>query len=121
MWSSTWCWENRREVDGLEDSICSCRLFRGLEGEQLREALAFFGARELAYRKGEQLIRIGDAMPSFGLVLEGAVSVCSTDINGNRMIMTSVGRGETFGESLSFLQVRESPIYAQADSDCRIL
>ena len=55
MWSSTWCWENRREVDGLEDSICSCRLFRGLEGEQLREALAFFGARELAYRKGEQL------------------------------------------------------------------
>ena len=69
----------------------------------------------------EQLIRIGDAMPSFGLVLEGAVSVCSTDINGNRMIMASVGRGETFGESLSFLQVRESPIYAQADSDCRIL
>ena len=121
MWSSTWCWENRREVDGLEDSICSCRLFRGLEGEQLREALDFFGAREVAYKKGEQLIRIGDAMPSFGLVLEGAVSVCSTDINGNRMIMASVGRGETFGESLSFLQVRESPIYAQADSDCRIL
>ena len=79
------------------------------EGEQLREALDFFGARELAYRKGEQLIRIGDAMPCFGLVLEGAVSVCSTDINGNRMIMASVGRGETFGESLSFCRSAKAP------------
>ena len=105
----------------MEQSIFACRLFAGLESAQLRDALAFFEAREMAYKKGEQLIRTGDAMQSFGLVLEGAVSVCSTDMQGNRLIMANVTKGETFGESLSFLGVRESPIYAQADSDCRVL
>ena len=96
-------------------------LFRGMNAEERRFALTFLRASESSYKKGDYILRFGEKIPGFGLVLSGTLQVAMDDINGNRMIMASVGRGETFGESLSFLQVRESPIYAQADSDCRIL
>ncbi|MBQ3390922.1 MAG: Crp/Fnr family transcriptional regulator [Clostridia bacterium] len=105
----------------MEQSLFCCILFQGLEEPLLSDALAFFDAKETGFHKGEQLIRMGDPWPAFGLVLEGVVSVCSLDAEGNRLIMANVSAGETFGESLSYLDVAESPIYADAGSDCRVL
>ena len=60
-------------------------------------------------------------MEKFGLVLYGAVRVCTDDIEGNRMIMADVPPGVSFGESLSFLEIPEPMIYAYAADDTGVL
>lgn len=95
--------------------------FRGLSAAQIEYALVFFHAQRRLYQRGEYLVRIGDRLSAFGLVLSGSVQISMTDLNGNRMIMANVAAGDTFGESLSFLNVSASPIYASAESDCDLL
>lgn len=97
------------------------RLFSGLTEEQTDRALQLLKAEFREYRKGEFLHHAGRPMEKFGLVLYGAVRVCTDDIEGNRMIMADVPPGVSFGESLSFLEIPEPMIYAYAADDTGVL
>ena len=97
-----------------------CPLFEGLSDDEIAEALRFYGALEKSYAKGEALIRPGDRVTRFGLVLSGTVQVMMDDIDGLRMIMATVTPGETFGESLCY-RWAESPVYAAASENARVL
>ncbi len=103
------------------EAVRENRLFRGLDAEKLERALAFFDAAEAGYRKGEYLHYMGRPMQRFGLVTRGQILVCTDDINGSRMILASVAAGETFGESLSFLRVEDTPVYIYAATPARVL
>ncbi|MDO4489083.1 MAG: Crp/Fnr family transcriptional regulator [Eubacteriales bacterium] len=97
-----------------------CILFKGLSGDKLPEALAFFNAVEREFKKGEQVKKTTDPMTFFGMVIEGTVQIYSDDIDGNHMIMATVEPGETFGESLCYLK-KNAPIYIEATRDTRLL
>ena len=105
----------------LEYLSTHTEFFRGLSTGQIEYALDFYRAQRRSYQRGECFVHIGDRLSSFGLVLSGIVQVSMTDLNGNRMIMSSVSAGGTFGESLSFLDVSASPIYISAEADCDLL
>ena len=96
-------------------------LFQGLSHSELEHAFAFFHAEEALYKKGDYLLRLGERVNRFGLVLRGTVQVSMDDLNGNRIIMANVSPGGTFGESHCYLQTQESPINIVAGSDCHIL
>ncbi len=102
-------------------AIKSCSLFADLSEQELQSALSLFCAVSAQYRKGEILRSEGERMNSFGLVTRGTVQVFMNDINGDSIIMATVTRGGTFGESLSFLGVREIPVYIQATEDSEVL
>ena len=103
-----------------DDIIRKHLLFSDLSDEDYGRALIFFHAYAKSHMKGEYLNRIGATLDAFGLVLSGNVQVYMVDIDGNEMIMANVSQGESFGESLCFLQ-RETPVYIRAVSDCEIL
>ena len=95
-------------------------LFQELPEDELEYALRFFSAVRKKHGKGDFLNTIGEPLRAFGLVLDGTVQVYMDDIDGNEMIMANVGVGETFGESLCFLE-KETSIYIRAVTDCEIL
>lgn len=101
--------------------IAQNELFADLDEAALSEALSILQAAASVYKKGEFLQQTGKRMPRFALVLSGAVQVCTDDIEGNRMIMADVSEGGTFGESLSFLKVSESPVYIVAAQQAEVL
>ncbi|MBR0138671.1 MAG: cyclic nucleotide-binding domain-containing protein, partial [Firmicutes bacterium] len=90
---------NRRILD-------KCALFKGLSGEELEKALSFLSARKKTYARGEALNRPGEALRSFGLVLEGCICVYIDDVSGDRLLMARVMPGVTFGESLCYLGMK---------------
>lgn len=96
-------------------------LFQELNAEETEAALIRMEAHCTAYRKGETVHPVCTPFEKFGLVLSGSVNVCSDDIQGNRMLMATVEPGNTFGESLCYLDIPEPPVYAVAFSDCQIL
>lgn len=103
------------------DVIRSNPLFAGMSAAQAEEAAAVLDGYTASYKKGEMLHRAGERLQCFGLVLRGTVQACCDDYNGNRIIMAEVSRGMTFGESLCFLKVENSPVYIYASEDCGIL
>jgi len=103
------------------ETVARCSLFTGLEGKQLDEALAFFHARRYNYQKGEFLLRLGEPLPRFGLLLEGELQTFIDEHSGHRMVMAQLAPGDAFGESLSYLQVQESPVFVSATVDSQVL
>lgn len=96
-------------------------LFAGMEKETMRDALRMLRAEGSRCPRGQMIHAAGRPMDRFGMVLEGMVQVCTDDIEGNRMIMAEVPPGAAFGESLCFLGVMDSPVYAWTVEDSRIL
>lgn len=96
-------------------------LFTGMDGDGVRTALAALKAERMVYPRNAVIHAAGTPMDRFALVLSGMAQVCVDDIEGSRMIMAEVVPGVTFGESLCYLRVRESPVYAFAAEETRIL
>ena len=108
--------------DGRDTAILrSNPLFDGLDRDGLARLLAVMKAEKAACEKGALLHAAGTRLNRFGIVLSGAVRVCVDDIEGNRMIMAEVAPGTSFGESLCFLRISESPVYIYASEDSEVL
>lgn len=104
----------------MDSIICKCRLFAGLNDEQLKKALEFFSASRQSYKKGEFLHTVGEPLRRFGLVLSGSVQVYMDDMEGHHMIMANVLPGVTFGEALAFLGT-DNGIYVCAAADSEVM
>ena len=97
-----------------KEAMARCPLFEGLRGEALEDAVAYFGGRRAVYRKGDAVVRLGEPMNRFGLVLSGSVQVIRVDAAGQHLIMAEASAGDTFGESLCFLGVEDEPVHVVA-------
>jgi len=104
----------------MDTLIRSHKLFSDLSEENYREALVYFHAHSSFYKRGETINRLGEPLPAFGLVLEGTVQVFMHDYDGQPIIMAHVHAGDTFGESLSYLEL-ETSVMIYAETDSRIL
>lgn len=102
-------------------AACAHRLFTGLDEDGFLRALALFGGTTSSYKKGETVRAIGLPFPTFGLVLSGTVQVFSLDMDGKEQMMANVGEGESFGESLAYLDIKESPVLVIAAADTTVL
>lgn len=107
--------------DKEKDIVSLSPLFRGLDNRRLRSALEILEAVRAEYKKGETIHVVGSRFKCFGIVLHGMVQACCDDIDGNRVIMAGIDPGSTFGESLCYLSVEDSPVYVIAAEDSSIL
>ena len=88
--------------------------------EDIQSALDAFSAIRQNYEKGA-IIASSCRLMRFGLVLSGTVQVSFTDIDGNSVLMASVSRGDTFGESMCWLKTEEIPVTITAFEDTSLL
>ena len=113
-----------REREPLEGTLAVLRqnpLFAGMDRERAERLLALMKAEKAFYEKGTMLHVSGTPVRRFGILLSGAVQACVDDIEGNRMIMAEVASGVTFGESLCYLKIPDSPVYIIATEDSEVL
>lgn len=96
-------------------------LFKDLNENEIEKALNLFSSVKRKYSKGENIASAGTRLEKFGLVLSGTVQVSFIDIDGNSVIMASVTKGDTFGESLCWLNISEIPVTVTAFTDVEVL
>ncbi len=109
------------EKEALFRTASAHKLFSGLDRDAFSRALSLFEGTLSHYKKGEEMRAMGMPFPSFGLVLSGTVQVFSLDMDGESVMMASVGAGESFGESLAYLGTSESPVSVVAATDASVL
>lgn len=96
-------------------------MFKNLDESGLEKALDLLEASYSEYKKNDVIHPAYKEMKAFGMVLSGVVQACMDDVEGNRIIMAEVAAGNTFGESLCFLEIKDSPVYVYASEPAEVL
>lgn len=96
-------------------------MFKGFGAHETEKAMDWLEADVAEYKKNDLIHPAYREMKAFGMVLSGVVQACMDDVEGNRIIMAEVVAGNTFGESLCFLEVKDSPVYVYASEAAEVL
>lgn len=105
----------------MNEILRLCPLFSDLTDAEIADTLNFYSAKPKKHAKGEFVLRAGEPVSRFGLLLTGSVQIMMDDIDGRQMIMASVSPGQTFAESLCYQAAQESPVYARTVEQSEIL
>lgn len=103
------------------DILKNNALFKGFDEDSICRAVDLMSGKICEYKKGEFAHNDYEKYLYFGLLLSGCVEACVDDIDGNRLIMADVAVGTTFGESLAFLEIENSPVYVYASENSTVL
>ena len=98
-----------------------CRLFDGIEDENLIAILSCLGVHVARYEKHRVLISEGEAVHKVGLLLSGEVQIERVDYFGKRSIVATVEPSELFGEAFAFAEVSSIPVSVIATEDSEVL
>ena len=96
-------------------------IFKGMTEDELDDALKALMAREREYDKDGYILHAGDTTDDMGLVLEGSVRIETSDIWGDRTILSHVGKGGFFAETYALMKDEPLLVDAVANERCRVL
>ena len=84
-------------------------IFSGISEEETEKMLHCLEVRPETFQKDEYILRAGDRVEAFGVVITGKVLIIQEDFWGNRNILAAVGAGHCFAETFAqvlFLNVK---------------
>lgn len=96
-------------------------LFQGVEEQDLEAMLNCLGATERKYMKNDIILLAGSKVTSVGILIEGDAQITREDAEGNRAILSELGKADLFAEAYVAAGSVEIPITVIATSDCRIV
>lgn len=96
-------------------------LFQGVEDGDLEAMLGCLGAAERKYRKNDVILLAGTRVTSVGILVDGNAQITRDDAEGNRAILSELGKADLFAEAYVAAGSMEVPITVIATSDCRIV
>ncbi len=102
-------------------SIIENILFKGLNEEEINEAIRKLDGRVRTITSEEIIFHAGDDANYVGIVLKGAINIIKDDSLGNTRILAALSEGEVFGEVFPFVGIKKYPVSAQAVRDSEIL
>ena len=76
-------------------------IFFGISEEETEKMLHCLEVRPETFQKDEYILRAGDRVEAFGLVITGKVLIIQEDFWGNRNILAAVGAGHCFAETFA--------------------
>lgn len=108
----------------LKDTIINYKdipLFKGVEVENLDSLLYCMRSYVHSYKKGEHINLSNGKGQNVGVVLKGSVNMVKTDIWGKDTLLTYMGEGEIFGETMAAQKEEDAYITFLASSNTEIL
>lgn len=98
--------------------LLRCPLFNRIDETDLLRLLHCLRAQLVHVPKGASVLRQGDPVRHFGLLLEGGLQVVRTDAHGLHSILNIIHPAELFAEAFTFAHLTALPasVYATCDS-----
>ena len=100
--------------------LSNTRLFRGIEEPKIESLLGCFETKEIAFKKGEYVLKEGNPTEYIGIVLSGAVIIELSDVWGNNSVISRIGVGGTFAEAFACAHA-VSPVSVLCKTDGSVL
>lgn len=84
------------------------------------DLLKSFGGEIKTFEEGEKIFQQGEVPMFYFQIIEGKVKENNQDTEGREFIHNILGSGQSFGDSMLFIDKRY-PINAEAITDCRVI
>ena len=88
-------------------------LFRKITSEQKEKLLKDLESETRRYGKGDTVLHYLPSTNVIGVVLEGTVHILRSDIDGVMTLSQTLGEGDVFGTTMSFLNERDCELKAK--------
>ncbi len=106
---------------GLQSALLQSGLFHGLSPQEIEALMACLGVRTVDFSKGSVIAYAGQPQKYLGLVIEGKVSLAKENAQGQRMLLSVIKPGGSFGEMNAFSGVRIWPVTVMAESSGKLI
>ncbi|OCN03967.1 hypothetical protein A4S06_04020 [Erysipelotrichaceae bacterium MTC7] len=73
------------------------------------------------FKRNEQIFSIGDHIHDIYVIMEGTMEISSYDMNGNKKLVTVLGEGELFAESVALGKEHITPFEITAKSPLHVI
>ena len=103
------------------ENLLKTKLFKNLNDNEFQILARNRGFYKHKFKKGENILRTGETINSFGLVISGSVNIEYNDIFGNTNIIGNADSGQVFAEAYSCLPEEPLMVSVSAAEDCEIL
>ena len=103
------------------ENLLKTKLFKNLNDNEFQIIDRNLGFYKHKFKKGENILRTGETINSFGLVISGSVNIEYNDIFGNTNIIGNADSGQVFAEAYSCLPEEPLMVSVSAAEDCEIL
>lgn len=103
------------------ETIKKCRLFEGIEEEDLLRMLSCLGARIVSFDKKYTVLSEGSPAKHVGILLTGSVQVVQMDYYGNRSILSEIHPPQVFAEAFACAGVRALPVSVIANEPSEVM
>ena len=104
-----------------DPALLQSGLFQGLSPEEIEALISCLGARTVDFPRGSVIAYAGQPQKFLGLVIEGKVSLAKENAQGQRMLLSVIRPGESFGEMNAFSGVRIWPVTVMAESSGKLM
>lgn len=108
-------------IEAYIDIIKESPLFYGIKSDEIISMLHCITPKIQSYNKNECIVDSGDTIDRFGIVLEGEAIIVKESVDGNRVIIAVVEKGDLFGEMLVFSSHKIWPVTVRVQSSCKVL
>lgn len=98
-----------------------CRLFLGINKDELISMLHCMKPRVEKYEKSDYIAVSGDKFNGFGLVISGSIAIIKENASGDRIIINVLGESQIFGEIAAFAGNKVWPSTVIAHTPCKIM
>ena len=99
----------------------NCRLFDGIEDDELLTMLSCLGARVESFDKKYTVFAEGTSARYIGIMLSGTAQIYQLDYYGNRSILSEINAGELFGEAFACSDIELLPVSIVANEPCEVM
>ena len=84
------------------DAISKSLLFNNIDIENVLEMLKCLEPKLKSYKKNDYIFIAGDPYKHMGIMIEGTAAVLKELTDGERVIITTLKKGDVFGETIAF-------------------
>jgi len=91
-----------KEDNAIIETLVTTPIFDGISASEIGSMLGCLNPRVYDYQKNETIATAGESFSGLGIVISGHIMVTKESLDGNRMIMSLLKRGEMFGEMVCF-------------------
>ena len=101
--------------------LMECTLFESIPENELLSLLSCLNAQIVRFPKGSIIFHQGQPARNIGVVLKGSVQILGGDVHGTPTLLTTVQKGDIFGETLACANIEAIPVNVTAVSDSLIM
>ena len=110
-----------KENDPIIETLMGTPIFHTISAYDIATMLDCLNPRFYNYQKNETIALAGEPFSGLGIVISGHVMVTKESLDGNRMIMSLLKKGEMFGEMVCFTPNPKWPATIVAQLDATVL